>query len=440
MKSVLKELQKQNQGNSNEKKKLAALAQAYNHAMERINGQMPGFQQLAKKVLSWITCAKRPLTTSELRHALAVKPDDSELDEDNLRDIEHMVSVCAGLVTVDESSIIRLVHYTTQEYFERTQRDWLSSAESDIATTCVTYLSFRVFKSGFCRTDKEFEERLRSNRLYDYAACNWGYHAYKAATLIQTITDFLNSDIHVQASVQAMMVDKRISGLPGYSQNAPMYMRGPHLAAYFGLKNAMNALLTHRYDLDSKDDYGRTPLSRAAEGGHEAVVKLLLDERADLDVNCKDRNGRTALLWAAEKGHEAVVQQLLEKRDDLDVNCKDGDGWTALLRAAANGDEAVVKLLEKRADLDVNCKDDYSSRTALWWAAAGGREAMVELLLEKGADADSKDRYGWTPLTSAVQNGHEAVVQLLLAKYRVDPDSKDNSGQTPLLWAAHGGA
>lgn len=46
----------------------------------------------------------------------------TELDEENLVQIEEMVSVCAGLVTIDEESkIIRLVHCTTQEYFERTQ-------------------------------------------------------------------------------------------------------------------------------------------------------------------------------------------------------------------------------------------------------------------------------------------------------------------------------
>ena len=33
-----------------------------------------------------------------------------------------LVSVCAGLVTIDrESNIIRLVHYTTEEFFERIQ-------------------------------------------------------------------------------------------------------------------------------------------------------------------------------------------------------------------------------------------------------------------------------------------------------------------------------
>ncbi len=57
-------------------------------------------------------------------------------------DIEDMVSVCAGLVTVDEESdIIRLVHYTAREYFERKQKDWFGNAETDITQICVTYLS-----------------------------------------------------------------------------------------------------------------------------------------------------------------------------------------------------------------------------------------------------------------------------------------------------------
>jgi hypothetical protein len=108
LKNALKELQKQNRGESTEGKKLDALAEAYKHAMERIDGQKSGFRWLAKKVLSWITCAKRPLITSELQHALAVNIGDLELDKENLREIEDMVSVCAGLVTVDtESSVVR---------------------------------------------------------------------------------------------------------------------------------------------------------------------------------------------------------------------------------------------------------------------------------------------------------------------------------------------
>lgn len=89
--------------------------------MDRIEGQLQDQEELAKQVLSWITCAKRLLTILELQHALAIEIGDSKLDEENLLQIEDMVSVCAGLVTIDEeSSIIRLVYYITQEYFERT--------------------------------------------------------------------------------------------------------------------------------------------------------------------------------------------------------------------------------------------------------------------------------------------------------------------------------
>jgi ankyrin repeat protein len=45
--------------------------------------------------------------------------------------------------------------------------------------------------------------------------------------------------------------------------------------------------------VDSKDRYGRTPLLRAAEKGHEAVVKLLLEKVADVDS--KDNNSRIPL-------------------------------------------------------------------------------------------------------------------------------------------------
>jgi hypothetical protein len=102
-----------------------ALDAAYNDAIERIEGQLTEDTTLARNVRSWIVYAQRPLTTGELCHALAVDPGDLELDPDNIPDVKDMVSVCAGLITVDEeSNIIRLVHYTAQEYFERIRESW----------------------------------------------------------------------------------------------------------------------------------------------------------------------------------------------------------------------------------------------------------------------------------------------------------------------------
>lgn len=65
--------------------------------------------------------------------------------------------MCAGLAMVnEESNIIRVVHYTTQEFFKRTQNTWFPNAKTNITETCVTYLAFDVSNSGYCKTDSEY--------------------------------------------------------------------------------------------------------------------------------------------------------------------------------------------------------------------------------------------------------------------------------------------
>ena len=406
---------------------------AYEDAMKRIKGQVADQEELAMQVLAWITCAKRPLTTLELQHALAVEIDESELDEENLPQIEDMVSTCAGLVTVDkESDIIRLVHHTTQEYFRRTQQHWFPDAELDIATTCVTYLSFDVFSSGFCPTDSEFEERLRSNPLYDYAAHNWGVHSRQIPGRNQAIIDFLTDAAKIEAASQALMAVKSL-WLRQYSQYVPKHTTGPHLVAYFGIHEAVRGYTQDWHHVDLKDSYRRTPLSYAAENGHKAVVQLLLDKGADLEAN---EDGQTPLLWAVEEGLEAVVRLLLDKGANLEA--KDEDGQTPISSAAKQGHETVVRLLlDKGAGLET--KDGIFNQTPLFWAAEEGHEAVVQLLLDKGADLEAKDKpCGQTPLSRAAQQGREVVIRLLLNK-SANLEAEDKYGRTPLLWAADRG-
>ena len=154
-----------------------ALDQAYSDALSRIDRQLPGHCELAKRALAWITYAQRPLKAEELCVALAIEPGKNALDDDNIDDVEDIVSFCAGLVTVDkESSIVRLVHYTTQEYLEQVRLKWIPGAQEEMATACLTYLSFETFRSGSCKSDETFEHRLAKNRFVGYSAFYWRDH------------------------------------------------------------------------------------------------------------------------------------------------------------------------------------------------------------------------------------------------------------------------
>lgn len=89
-----------------------AYDKAYDNALSRIQGQLGEQTGLAMQTLSWLACARRPLTSVEHQHALAIEEEECSKDEENLPEIEDILAVCAGLVTVEDASgIIRLVHY-----------------------------------------------------------------------------------------------------------------------------------------------------------------------------------------------------------------------------------------------------------------------------------------------------------------------------------------
>jgi hypothetical protein len=84
---------------------------SFDDAMERIEKQPDQDRRRAKQVLMWISCVLRPLTVEELRHALTVELGSDQMSMDALLAKSRLISVCAGLVTVDQrSQIIRLIH------------------------------------------------------------------------------------------------------------------------------------------------------------------------------------------------------------------------------------------------------------------------------------------------------------------------------------------
>lgn len=229
------------------------------------------------------------------------------------------------------------------------------------------------------------------------------------------------------------------------SENDPFSQHSPEMDPILEyLRNAKatcsvqvstQAIASNDFDVDSKNDASRTPLSFAAETGDFAAVRLLLEKGAQLEI--ADQDGLTPLLWAADNGHVAIVLLLLDKGARIEATDQIY-GRTPLSWAASKGHQAVVKLLLDR-DADVDAADN-SRRTPLSWAASRGHEATVRLLMQYGADIERADpKYGRTPLSWAVVRGHEAVAKLLLDR-GVNVDAADlEHGRTPLSWAAENG-
>jgi ankyrin repeat protein len=420
---------------------------AYHAAMERIFSQGEGSSKIAKKILAWVLCAHRPLSTLELLHAIAVEPGDKEIDEDNILETEQLVTICAGLVTIDEQSdSVRFIHYTTQEYLQRNQQTWLPHAKIEISRSCAAYLSIDDLAVSPCSSEEAYEHRLKEFGLLHYAAVYWGPHLKQlmetgfTAALSEFATEalfILSNTKRLSNMSQVLFMSER--GL--FSQVAVIEEGGRfsciHWIGRFGLLPLLKQLIDKKDELDQRDISGRTPLSWAVGNGHHAIAKQLLDT-GKVDVDSKDNDGRAPLSWAVENGHEAAVKLLID-RGVVDVDSKDNNGWTPLSWAAQSGHETTMKRLLDTGKVNVDSKDN-NGWTPLSWAALSGHEAAMKRLLDTGkVDVDSKDNDSRTPLSWAVENGHESEVKLLIDSGEIDVDSKDNNGRTPLSWAASNG-
>ena len=209
-----------------------------------------------------------------------------------------------------------------------------------------------------------------------------------------------------------------------------------HIAAYNGNSGVVR-LLCMEYGvnvncntcetLEEEPKKGMTPLEWAARKGHTEVVKVLLDNKADVNVS-RPTDGITPLIVAANRGHTEIVKLLLANNANVNVS-RHTDGVTPLYSAAYNGHTEVVKLLlANNADVNVS---DTDGVTPLYIAACNGHTEVVILLLDNNADLNASTHTGATPLYIAAQKGHTEMVKLLLAN-NADMNVSDTDGVTPL--------
>lgn len=341
--------------------------------MTRIRGQSEDRRELAMSTLLWMTFAFYPLRIRELQHALAVEVGESSLDEESIPDADDIASVCAGLVVIDtETDTFRFCHKSVESWMIERRDKLFPNAWLYITRACLTYLSFTAFESGVALSEDDLNSRFQQYPLYAYAVHNWGYYALEVPECPDILL-FLGKQANAAAAAQVIFLIEAVD------QTAYMALPGVpvaiHLAAFFGLKEAMKVLL-NVFDVDLKTYGGRTPLMVAATSERTSMVELLLAEGADIEA--KDDRGRTTLSLAVLRGTKEMVDLLITR--GAKVNFHDGDGSTPLLTAIDRG-----------------------------------YKAMVQLLLARGADIELKSMNGEAPAAYAAKKERGDIVNLLLA-------------------------
>lgn len=163
-------------------------------------------------------------------------------------------------------------------------------------------------------------------------------------------------------------------------------------------------------------DHDQTPLIKAAYGHADqrlpetAIVMMLLGYGAK--INDTDGYGHSALFNACKAGKISIVKVLVENGADIDQPMAHGNGgFTPLITAIMSKRNDVVEyLLEKGAQIE---KTSAGDSTPLWWAAHSGNLAAAKMLLDRGANAFPRDYYGRNPLEEAQRMNHSHVAELL---------------------------
>ena len=151
---------------------------------------------------------------------------------------------------------------------------------------------------------------------------------------------------------------------------------------------------------------GLPPLGHAAFVGHEASVRMLLEDIPGVNVNQPDSvNGATPLHAAAYKCQDACVRLLLDA-PGINVNQPEStDGLTPLRVAACKGQDACVRLLLDAPGINVNQPDSTQGATPLCAAASNGHETCLRLLLDApGINVNHVDKNGLNVLICAFEH------------------------------------
>ncbi|KAL3432421.1 ankyrin repeat-containing domain protein [Aspergillus tetrazonus] len=380
----------------------------------------------ARRILTLLCFTSRPLTVAELIDAHA-----SDMDglaqftlEDRRLDIESLIDICSGLLEIPSvlnsssnsqtSQIVRIAHYSVQEYLEseriKEQKAAAFALEAQashaaIAKICLAYL----LEPQLSETPLD-EASAHEFPFASYAAKFWYQHYANAGSMGFECCGRFGTALQAacagaQESIAHILLAK---GADVHTQGGELG-NALQAAALRGLKKVVHALLAHGSDPKTEGGEYGLPLQAAAIAGNESVVRLLLDKGAD--VNNHGGLYGNALQAALSFGHRGTARVLLQR--GADIYCQGGRYGNVLQAACLGGLADMVEMLLDRG-IDVNIQGGKYG-TALQGAAVRGHEAVIKLLLGKNADVKAQGGRHGNALEAARYASHCEITGILHA-------------------------
>lgn len=414
-----------------------ALDAAYDGILAMIERQGLELADMALRALAGVAFASQPLTDTELRHSLALKADMKRLEEeDNLIEADEIVKLCCGLLGISKGHMAFLTHRTVGEYL-RSNEVRLHSANKGMAESCITYLCFPEFANGPVLRARWFEaseldELIKTKLLLRHASSSWARYLSRAdpSSIPQLLRRCAAYQKNLQLSFQVHLMPTR--------KLFPKNLTLAHIISYLGSPDFISILKTDKcLDRRASDSSGKTALHWAVEredGVALDMAKKLLDLK--FDVNTADRDGRTPLGYAARSGSLELVNLLLEKKARTKADRKT---ITPLVQACLCGHAEVAQaLLEHGADVNAECGSQDTPQTPLLASIMGGSEECVAVVLASRRLEKSRGTYefGTALHQAAYYSSSEIVRKLLDAGFDVNISTGNNG--TPLQTAVAG--
>ncbi|ETS75921.1 hypothetical protein PFICI_12865 [Pestalotiopsis fici W106-1] len=405
------------------------------------------------KLFQWVLFAERPLSSQELREAIATDRDMTCATVSQLRDHDswieslnqfeiHIKHITKGLVAFETRDLWE--HFLQQHGPSlHANQTPTGAGHFEISRSCLRYIMLsevleatQLSRSLLCATFP----------LLPYMIRFFFHHIRKVEQegILQTDLLPLLWDEKAGPSDKIARLWRTLDPESAHTPNGWPYIGATplHVLVALGSRSAFETFLQENPEVDGRDLEGNTPLLLAIRESHLDMALMLVNRSVDWKLryaNGIDEDIRRIDNTDNRKSYVTgfqldgaiyfVVQELsYEGKDDVLETF-----LSELLIAGANTCRLMAFNATSNADTyynNVNNEDEDDD--AILLASRRGQASTVSTLLIHGVSATYQGSNGQTPLDLALAGGHLDIIRLLLEK-GVDQNALCNKhGQIPL--------